>query len=84
MSRVPAPWVITIFREPQHPPFGVRLAATTGCDCAWVCRDLAAAMRLVDVMEFHIHHPELLVPVGAMGVHVRHGMSVPVSEGSEA
>jgi hypothetical protein len=69
-----APWSITIFREPQPKPFDhkFRLAAK-GCDCAWVCRSLAAAMRLVDVSEFHITHPEFPVPDGALGIHIRHG-----------
>lgn len=69
-----ARWTITVRTPKQRVfPFDHLLnLQATGCDCAWVCRSLDAAMALVDRAEFLVAHPELELPNGDVGAHVRH------------
>ena len=68
-------WRITVRKsEERQFPFDhlFHLATPEGCSCGWVCRTIPAAMRLVDRAEFFLAHPELDLPKGDVGGHVRH------------
>lgn len=74
-------WSITMFREPQEPPFDHKFRLTAPqCGCGWVARTLDAALELVDIAEFLIAHPELPIPVGSVGKHVEHVLLAAVSD----
>lgn len=71
-----ARWKVSVIREPDPPPFdhGFQLSAV-GCECTpWVCRSIQAAVRLVDILEFHAAHPELPAPKGSVAIHVAHSV----------
>lgn len=52
-------WSITMFREPQEPPFDHPFSVESPEGEKWVARSLAAAMRLIDAKCFLASHPEL-------------------------
>lgn len=60
MSGEPKRWRITMFREPQPPPFDHPYEVAAPDGEKWVARSLAAALRLVDARLFLAAHPELV------------------------